>query len=63
MSKITIYNDGTKDAQLVVLNHLTNKPAIHHPLPMPGDDQEPVNVDLGNGDIIIITLADSPEAE
>lgn len=61
MSTVTIYNDGTKDAQIVVLNYLTNKPAVHHALPVPDpDDQEPIQVELGNGDIIIVNLADAP---
>ncbi len=61
MSKITIYNDGTKDAQVVVLNHLTNKPATHHPLPVAeADDMKPVQIDIGNGDMIIVILADNP---
>lgn len=58
MSAITIYNDGSKDAQIVVLNYLTPKPGVHYALPM-GEDHPAVDVDLGNGDIIIITLADA----
>ena len=61
MSQITIYNDGEKDAQIVVLNHLTNKPAVHHPLPISKEDASTVvEIDLHNGDLIIVTLADSP---
>lgn len=60
MSKIVIYNDGHKDAQVAVLNHITRKPPEYHPLPAEGDD-EPTVIDLGNGDIIIISLADSSE--
>lgn len=63
MSRITIYNDGTKDAQVVVLNHLTNKPAESYALPLQNEgEREPVSIELGNGDIIMITLADSPPA-
>ena len=61
MSKIIIYNDGHKDAQVAVLNHITRKPPEYHPLPAAESDAEPTVIDLGNGDIIIISLADSHE--
>jgi len=56
--KITIYNDGVRDAQIVVLNAITNKPVKHYPLVGGVRENEPTTIEMGNGDMILIVGAD-----
>ena len=61
VSTVTIYNDGSKDIQAVVMNHITRKPIVQHIMPAAQQegDHRPASIDLANGDIIVITLADA----